>query len=277
MEYRNQFDSLPQWEAGMRVHHLGIGAADIAPGVILTSNLERVHTIASVFDEAVKVGEHREYITYTGKFGSVPVSAMSIGNGCMPTAIAVEELRHIGCRIMIKVGSCSSIQEDLKPGTVILPVAAVRDEGATIEYVNLQYPAVADLDVFFALLDSAAQRKLPVAEGVVRTHDALFMGSLHGHDSLSERVDPWRRLGVLAFDNEVAALFTIASVLGSRAGALLVVTDNLVTGECMDFETGYPELMHRVIMVALESLQKLHTPGGQPEKPKNALPGREYL
>lgn len=45
------------------------------------------------------------------------MSVMSIGNGCMPILeIAVEELRHIKCNKMIKVGTCGAIQEDMMPG-----------------------------------------------------------------------------------------------------------------------------------------------------------------
>jgi len=257
MEYRNQFDSLPQYEPGMRVHHLGISATDIAPCVILTSNLERVHVMAAALDGAEKVGEHREYITYTGSANGLPVSVMSIGNGCMPTAIAVEELRHIGCQTMIKVGSCSAILPSIKPGSVILPTAAVRDEGATIEYLNLQYPAVSDIDIFFSLLDSAKELDIQPVTGIVRTHDALFMGSLHGHDGIVDRLSPWQQLGVLAFDNEVAAMFAISSILGSRAGALLLVTDNLASGETLDFDSQYPALIDRIISAAIQAAQKL--------------------
>lgn len=254
---RNNFDSVPQFEDGNKVHHLYLDESQIAPGCILTSNLERTKVIADTFDKAEYIGQHREYITYTGEKHGVPMSVMSCGNGCMPMEIAVEELRHIKCNKIIKVGTCSAIQPDIKPGTLIIPTGACRCEGATLEYLNLQYPAVADLDAFFALTESAKEVGVAVATGIVRTHDALFLESGFAHDGVAERIRPWQELGVLATDNEVATMYTVGSILQMKTGAVLVAVDNLATGESIDFETQYDKLIADAIEVGTRALAKL--------------------
>lgn len=254
---RNNFDSVPQFEDGNKVHHLYLDESQIAPGCILTSNLERTKVIADTFDKAEYIGQHREYITYTGEKHGVPMSVMSCGNGCMPMEIAVEELRHIKCNKIIKVGTCSAIQPDIKPGTLIIPTGACRCEGATLEYLNLQYPAVADLDAFFALTESAKEVGAAVATGIVRTHDALFLESSFAHDGVAERIRPWQELGVLATDNEVATMYTVGSILQMKTGAVLVAVDNLATGESIDFETQYDKLIADAIEVGTRALAKL--------------------
>lgn len=254
---KNGFDSIPQYEDDYKVHHLGINSSQIGEGVILTSNIERAALIAGTFDDSENVGEHREYTTYTGKKHGVRMSAMSIGNGCMPTAIAVEELRHIGCRRMIKVGTCSAIAYDVEPGTIIIPTSACRCEGATLEYVNLQYPAITDYDTFFALADAAKEMDVKVKTGIIRTHDALFLESRFAHEGMEARIAPWRELGVLAVDNEVATMLTIASILGSQAGSVLVAVDNLSSGRTIDFEKDYDSLIFTAIEIATLALAKL--------------------
>lgn len=254
---RNNFDSVPQFEDGNKVHHLYLDESQIAPGCILTSNLERTKVIADTFDKAEYIGQHREYITYTGEKHGVLMSVMSCGNGCMPMEIAVEELRHIKCNKIIKVGTCSAIQPDIKPGTLIIPTGACRCEGATLEYLNLQYPAVADLDAFFALTESAKEVGAAVATGIVRTHDALFLESSFAHDGVAERIRPWQELGVLATDNEVATMYTVGSILQMKTGAVLVAVDNLATGESIDFETQYDKLIADAIEVGTRALAKL--------------------
>lgn len=254
---RNNFDSVPQYEEDYKVHHLNLNESQIAPGCILTSNLERTKVIADTFDKAEYLGQHREYITYTGEKYGVPMSVMSCGNGCMPMAIAVEELRHIKCRKIIKVGTCSAIQPNIKPGTLIIPTGACRCEGATLEYLNLQYPAIADLDAFFYLLEGAKEVGADVMTGVVRTHDALFMESRFAHDGVAERIRPWQELGVLASDNEVAAMFTVGSILQSQTGAVLLAVDNLATGEAIDFDKDYDALMAKAIETGTRALAKL--------------------
>ncbi len=254
---RNNFDSVPQFEEGNKVHHLRLDESQIAPGCILTSNLERTKVIADTFDKAEYIGQHREYITYTGEKHGVPMSVMSIGNGCMPTEIAVEELRHIKCNKMIKIGTCNAVAEDVEPGTIIVPMAACRCEGASLEYLNLQYPAVTDNDTFFAILEAAKELGLKVKPGIVRTHDALFMESLFAHDGLEERVKPWRDLGVIAFDNEVSSMITVASILGMQAGAVLVAVDNLTTGKTIDFDKEYDKLIADAIEISTLALAKI--------------------
>lgn len=254
---RNNFDSVPQYEAGNKVHHLNLNESQIAPGCILTSNLERTKVIADTFDKAEYLGQHREYITYTGEKHGVPMSVMSCGNGCMPMEIAVEELRHIKCYNIIKVGTCSAIQPDIKPGTLIVPTGACRCEGATLEYLNLQYPAVADTDAFWALKESAKELGLTIKEGIVRTHDALFMESRFAHDGVAERIRPWQELGVIASDNEVATMYTVGSILQMRTGAVLVAVDNLATGEAIDFDTEYDKLIADAIELGTTALAKL--------------------
>ncbi|MBO7676710.1 MAG: hypothetical protein J6S49_04275, partial [Erysipelotrichaceae bacterium] len=237
---KNNFDSIPQLENG-KVHHLGIDASQIGEGCILTSNLERIEKIKDTFDYAQKQAFHREYITYTGMCHDVRMSCMSIGNGCMPTEIAVEELRHVDCKRMIKVGSCFAIDPNIRPGTLFVPIGACRCEGATLEYVNIQYPAVTDLDTLFALLKSAEELDLKVETGIIRTHDALFLESPFAHGDVQERIRPWQKVGVKCIDNECATLLTVASILQLQAGCIYVVTDNLATGEAMDFEKDYDE------------------------------------
>lgn len=256
-QLRNNFDSVPQYEDDQKVHHLYLNASQIAPGCILTSNLERTKVIADTFDKAEYLGQHREYITYTGEKHGVPMSVMSCGNGCMPMEIAVEELRHIGCHKIIKVGTCSAIQPDIKPGTIIIPTGACRCEGATLEYLNLQYPAVADLDAFFALKESAKELGEKVLTGIVRTHDALFLESRFAHDGVAERIRPWQELGVLAVDNEVATMYTVGSILQMQTGAVLVAVDNLATGEAIDFDKDYDKLIAAAIEIGTRALAKL--------------------
>ena len=254
---KNQFDSVPQYEKDFKVHHLGINKDQIAPGVILTSNLERIEVIKDTFDSAERQCFHREYITYTGEKHGVPMSCMTIGNGCMPTEIAVEELRHIGCTKMIKVGSCFAIQPDIKPGTIFVPTAACRCEGATIEYVSIGYPAVTDHNTFMAILAAARELNMEVDTGIVRTHDAIFLESPFAHDGMEERLKPWQEVGVKCVDNEAAALLAVASIIQSQAACVYVVTDNLATGESMDFDNDYAKRMNDAIEIATLALSKV--------------------
>lgn len=239
------------------MHHIGVKEDTITKSCIITANLERTKVIADTFDKAEKVGEYREYITYKGEKHGVPMSVMSVGMGCMPTAIAVEELKHIGCTNIIKVGTCGAIQAGVKPGTIIIATGAVRGEGATIEYLNLQYPAIADLDVLNALTESAEQCGQEPVVGILRTHDALFLESMFAHDGMEERIKPWRELGIQGIENEAASLLAIGSILQSKTGVICLAVDNYTDKTSMDFENEYESKMAKVIEIATMALAKV--------------------
>ena len=58
--------------------------------------------------------------------------------------IAVEELFAIGVRSMIRIGSCGSLQKEVKIGDLIIVNGAVRDDGASKSYIDPIFPAVPD-------------------------------------------------------------------------------------------------------------------------------------
>ena len=93
--------------------------------------------------------------------------------------------------------------------------------------------------------------------GIIRTHDGLFLESPYAHDGVEERIAPWRKIGVACIDNECATMYTVASILQMQAGCVYVVTDNLTTGQSMDFDKDYDRRIKDVIEIAALALSKL--------------------
>ena len=112
-------------------------------------------------DEAIrKLGEMGLMgIPFPAEYGGAGLDALSY-------AIAVEELHHLGAESLIKIAACPAIQPELEPGTLLAASGAVRGEGATREYIDPSYPAVADMPLLGALLSCG----VPDA-GLFRSHD----------------------------------------------------------------------------------------------------------
>lgn len=208
-----------------KMHHLGIDENDIAQTVILTANMEDVLPITTHLDNAEKTGLYREYLTYTGEKDGVPLSVMSTGIGCMPMAIAVEELNHIGAKNLIKVGVGAAIQPGIKPGTLLIPTSAVRGEGATLEYVNYQYPAVSDMILLKILEETAREFDETPEIGIFRSHDSYYTESPYANDG-GDRIKKWTKLGVKMIEHEISSMLVISSILELKAGAIYVVSEN---------------------------------------------------
>ena len=101
-----------------KMYHIGLSEGEIAPNVLLPGDPGRCAEIAQCFDESHFVASHREYTTYTGTFKGINTSVMSTGMGCPSVAIGIEELKHLGCKNLIRVGTCGGWAYNIKPCTI---------------------------------------------------------------------------------------------------------------------------------------------------------------
>ena len=219
-----------------RQYHIACAPGEVARYVLLPGDPDRVPKIAKLWDKAKKVAYHREYQTYTGEVGGIPISATSTGIGCPSLAIGVEELATIEADTFIRVGSSGSIQRDVRVGDVVISSAAVRLEGTSKEYVRVEYPAAANYEVLLALIKAAEKLGYRYHVGITASTDSFYLGQgrpgLKGYtQSFSRDIMPdLQAARVLNFEMETASLFTIAGIYGFRAGSVCAVYANRVTG-----------------------------------------------
>jgi len=240
-----------------RQMHIACAPGDIAPAVLLPGDPGRVGRMAAQLDDVREIAASREFTTVTGTTGGVPVTITSTGVGAPSTSIAIEELWNLGARLFIRVGTCGGIQDATRSGDLVIATGAVRGDGTSPEYIDLSYPAVADPDVTVALRDAAAERGESPHVGVVRTHDAFYAESLLARGDFRSRVQPWRDAGVLAIENEAAALFVISSLRGARAGAICAVAGELYRMEPGSLPPSRPERVDVATAVALAAVRAL--------------------
>jgi len=222
---------------GGEQYHLAVGPGDVAESVLLPGNPERVEKVVESWDDHDVVAEHREYRTATGTYDGTPISVTSTGIGSPSAGIAVEELARVDAESLIRVGSCGAIREEASVGDLVISTGAVRQEGTSKEYVREDYPATADYRVVSALVAAAEELGYDYHLGVTCSTDSFYAGqSRPGFDGFEardsdEKIEELRQAGVLNFEMEAAAILTLASLYGLRAGAVCTVYANRVTGE----------------------------------------------
>lgn len=260
MAYQSQVLTNPQG----KMWHIGLDQNDIGKGVILPGDPARCEIVAKLFDTAELKAVSRGNPTYTGTYDGASVSVMATGMGGTAVGICVEELKHIGAKNLIRMGTCGSLQRDLPEGSIVICTGAVRGDGTTPEYIPLEYPAVADIDVVNALRDSARELGVEPVLGIVRSHDAFYMESPGAHPGWEEKVKVWTDAGVKVVENESSTLFVVSSLLGGlRAGTILLSGKNLYDGYgkmSTSNSVDYPakvELMTKITLRALAKLDKL--------------------
>lgn len=212
------------------MYHIGFDDTHGAKYAILPGDPGRVEKIARYLENPRHYHQNREYTTWIGTLEGQSVLVMSTGMGGPSTAIAVEELYKTGVRNFLRVGTCGGMAEKVIGGDVVIATGAIRMEGTTREYVPIEFPAVADLDLINALVQAAKNLGANWHAGIVQCKDS-FYGQ---HDpermpsgfELEQKWHAWIKAGCLASEMESAALYIVSQILGARAGCILNVVWN---------------------------------------------------
>jgi uridine phosphorylase len=217
----------------LRQYHIECGPGDVGRYVLLPGDPGRVPLIAGFLERAEKIAQHREYTTYTGWLDGEKVSVTSTGIGGPSTAIAVEELAKIGADTFIRVGTSGLMQPHMQSEDLVVVSGAVRDEGTASHYMPMAFPAIADLDVVECLRQACEARGLRHHVGLSHSKDS-FYGEVQPErmplaDTLRQNWNAWVMGGVLCSEMEAATLFVVSSVLGKRAGGLMIALNQEAT------------------------------------------------
>ncbi len=211
-------------------YHVGLYPGDIGEYVILPGDPHRVPKIAAYFDDAKKVAESREFVTYTGYLDGVKVSCTSTGVGGPSASIALEELCNVGGKTFIRVGTCGGMDINVTGGDIVIATGAVRMDGTSKEYAPIEYPAVPDVLVTSALTWAARELKANYHTGVVQCKDAFYgqhmPEALPNSHELLNKWDAWLRLGCKASEMESSTLFVVGAYRKVRVGSCFLVVAN---------------------------------------------------
>ncbi len=211
-------------------YHIDFDDSHGASYAILPGDPGRVEKIASYLDNSRFFHQNREYTSWLGELSNRTVMVISTGMGGPSTAIAVEELFKTGVRNFIRVGTCGGMALPVLGGDIVIATGAIRMEGTTKEYVPVEFPAIANLEVTNALVEAAKKLNAQWHAGIVQCKDSFY--GQHNPDhmpvgyELMNKWDAWIKAGCLASEMESAALFIVSQILGARAGCVLNVVWN---------------------------------------------------
>lgn len=155
-----------------------------------------------------------------GEALGVRVAFSSPKFGAPAVAMAVDVFAKAGLKAVVGVGFCGGLRPEIRCGDLMVPFAAVRGEGASRAYVADTYPAVCSPHAFEVATKCARHNGLGVTSGVVWSTDGILRET-------RDQVERWHEAGLLGVDMETAALYTVASLRGMEAIAILVASDNV--------------------------------------------------
>jgi purine-nucleoside phosphorylase len=209
--------------------HVKAEPGEIAPVVLLPGDPGRTERIAARLSGARCYTRHRGLLGFTGETAGVRISVQTTGMGAPSAAIVTEELLQLGVRVLVRVGTAGGVGESVRPGDLVIATASCPLDGTSRAYLDGEaYAPSASFAVTRALVDAAAGLGLPYHAGLIATEDAFY----HTEPGHAEK---WSSRGVLAFEMEASALFTIAALRSALAGCILTVSN---TSKALDWISG---------------------------------------
>jgi uridine phosphorylase len=231
------------------LRQMQVTKGDLAETALVSGQMHRVKMYLGLLENAKETFDAFGYTFWTGTYQG---KRITIGNGGLyapDTALLTELLCAGGVNLLVRLGSCGALRQDIQIGDVVIADSVVRGDGVTSYYVSSDFLPTATKDIsdcFFACLSSG----MKVHRGMIWTTDALLKET-------PQIVNPIIKKGAIAVDMVTSPFFTIASMYQRRHAACLAVSDNLITGE-MGF--GSPALLdveQKMIAKTLEMILSL--------------------
>ena len=205
--------------------HVRAEPGDYAEAVLLPGDPLRAKYIAETyFDDVVQTNSERGMLGFRGTWEGKPVSVQATGMGCPSAAIVIEELVMLGCKKLLRVGTCGGLQPHHALGDMVVALSAVPQDGTTATYVHEPHCPTADWGLVHGAVHHAKEIGQPLHVGPVVSSDVFYNPDGGQYQRWSER-------GILGVEMEAAILFTLGALRKVHAGCLLTVSDIVVEGE----------------------------------------------
>lgn len=222
--------------------------------ILLTNFQNYVDLFANRFNVEVK-GNKRAMQTATHG----DISIINFGMGSAMAATVMDLLSAITPKAVLFLGKCGGLKEENKLGDLILPIAAIRGEGASDDYMPPEIPALPS----FRLQRSVSH--VIKAKGHDYWTGTVFTTNRRVWEHDVEFKDYLKSIRASAIDMETATLFTVGFANKIPRGALLLVSDNPMQPEGVKTSKSDKKVTERFVEshldIGIDSLIELSNSG----------------
>lgn len=165
-----------------------------------------------------EIGQHPLYeIDYEGQ----RLAFFHPGIGAPLAGALLEEMIARGCRKFIACGGCGVLDKRIAVGHLLLPTAAIRDEGMSYHYLPPAREVAADPRGLKALETVLKRHGIEYLRTKTWTTDAIYRET-------QAKVNTYLEEGCLAVEMEAAAFFAVAKFRGVAFGQILYGGDAVI-------------------------------------------------
>lgn len=187
---------------------------DFGKFILLTNFQDYVDKFARKFEVSVD-GADKNMPSATAE----GITVINFGMGSPNAATVMDLLSAIRPRGVVFLGKCGGLKRKNKLGDLILPIAAIRSEGTSDDYLPPEVPALPAFNLQRAVSHILRNSGQDYWTGVVLTTNRRVW-------EYDERFKKYlKKTRAMAIDMETATLFTVGFANQIPTGALLLVSD----------------------------------------------------
>lgn len=211
----------------MATPHINAEMGDFADVVLMPGDPLRAKYIAETFLQDVRqVNNVRGMLGFTGTYKGRKISVMGHGMGIPSCSIYAKELiTDFGVKVIIRVGSCGAVMDDVKLRDVVIGMGACTDSKVNrLRFKDHDFAAIADYDLVHNAVEAAKARNVNVRVGNLFSADLFYTPD-------PDMFKVMEKYGILGVEMEAAGIYGVAAEYGARALAICTVSDHIKTGE----------------------------------------------
>lgn len=187
------------------------------------------------------------------------ISVINFGMGSPNAATVMDLLSAISPKAVLFLGKCGGLKSKNKLGDYILPIAAIRAEGTSNDYLPSEVPALPAFNLQRAVSTSIRENQMDYWTGVVYTTNRRVW-------EFDEKFKKYlKKTRAMAIDMETATIFTVGFANSIPTGALLLVSDQpmISTGIKTDASDQHvtSHFVEKHIKIGIDSLMEIKTNG----------------
>jgi AMP nucleosidase len=188
------------------------------------------------------------------------ITIVNFGIGSPNAGLVIDLLEAIHPKAVLFLGKCGGLKTGKNHvGDLILPIAAIRGEGTSDDYLPPELPALPAFALQKAISTTIRDYERDYWTGVVYTTNKRVW---EHREDFKQRL---RDLRCIAIDMETATIFVAAFKNRMPAGALLLVSDMPMTAEGVKTEAGDKEVTAKFadlhLNIGVDSLKQLINKG----------------
>lgn len=217
------------------------------------------------FGDYVDIFARKNNVKINGKKKAMPnatagnITIINFGMGSANAATIMDLLSSIKPKAVLFLGKCGGLKKRNKLGDMVLPIAAIRGEGASNDYFPPEVPALPSFNLQRAVSHSVRERNLDYWTGTVYTTNRRVWE----HDE--EFKEYLRKIRAMAIDMETATVFSVGFANKIPTGALLLVSDQPMTPDGVKTSKSDKKItstfVDNHIQIGIDSLNELMNDG----------------